>query len=69
MVVLVDAKYFGNLLKYTRKHQNIKTHEAAKMFHISVKQWRRYERGVELIPENVLMSLFHRGFCLLKCQH
>ena len=68
MVVLVDAKYYGNMLRFARKHQGIKTNDAAKMLKISVKQLRRYERGLELIPESMLMALFHRGFCLLRCQ-
>ena len=68
MVVLVDAKYFGNILRCARKHQNMKTKDLAKMFHISVRKWHRYERGKEPIPENILMAIFHRGFCMLKCK-
>ena len=68
MVVLVDAKYFGNVLRFARKHQCVKVNDVARMFHISVKQWRKYERGIEPIPENILMALFHRGFCMLQCK-
>lgn len=68
MVVLADAKYYGNLLRFARKRQGIKTNDAANMLKISVKQLRRYERGLELIPESILMSLFYRGFCLLRCK-
>ncbi len=32
MVVLVDAKYFGNILRCARKQQNVKTKDLAKMF-------------------------------------
>lgn len=42
MVVLVDAKYFGNILCWARKHQRMKTKDVAKIFHISVRQWHRY---------------------------
>ena len=68
MLVMIDARYFGTMLRAARKRQNIKAHDLAKMFHISVRQWRRYERGVEAIPENILMSLFHRGMCMLQCK-
>lgn len=68
MVVLVDAKYFGKILRCTRKNQNMKTKDLAKMFHISVRQWHRYECGKEPIPENILITLFTRGFCMLRCK-
>ena len=68
MLVMVDARYFGTMLRAARKRQHIKTNDLARMFHISVHQWRKYERGVEPIPENILMSLFHRGMCMLQCK-
>ena len=68
MVVLVDAKYFGSFLRTARRNQHISVNNAAKMFRMSEKQWRRYERGIEPIPENILMALFHRGFCMLQCK-
>ncbi|MBO4700611.1 MAG: hypothetical protein J5620_02565 [Alphaproteobacteria bacterium] len=46
----------------------MKTKDLAKMFRISVRQWHRYERGKEPIPENILMAIFHRGFCMLQCK-
>ena len=67
MVVLVDAKYFGTMLRVARRDQNVRVCDIAEMFHVSVRKWRRYERGVEQIPENVMLALFHRGFCMLKC--
>ena len=67
MVVLVDARYFGTMLRAARRHQNIRACDIAQMFRVSVKQWRKYEHGTEPIPENVLMALFHRGFCMLQC--
>ena len=68
MVVLVDTKYFGSKLQYARRHNGIKTSDAAKIFRISIKELRRYERGLEPIPEHILTCLFYRGFCMLKCQ-
>lgn len=69
MTVLVDAKYFGNMLRSARKHNNMNINDAANMFNkTSIKQFRRYERGPEPIPENILQSLFYHGFCLLRCK-
>lgn len=68
MVVLVDAKYFGNMLRVSRRRQSIKTNDLAKKFRISVRQWRRYENGQDPIPENILMSLFQQGMCMIQCK-
>ena len=69
MVVLVDAKYFGNLLRNARRKQNLNTSDAAKMFGISRRELIRYEHGTLPISEGVLMSMFYHGFCLLRCKH
>ena len=68
MVVLVDTKYYGDILRNARRNQSIKTRDAAKIFRVSIRQLRRYERGLDPVPEHILMCLFHRGFCMLKCQ-
>ncbi len=68
MVVLIDTKYYGAILHRARQEQNVKRRDAAKIFRISLKELRRYERGLDPIPEHILMCLFHRGFCMLKCQ-
>lgn len=69
MVVLIDAKYYGAILRRARRNKRINTADAAKIFRISTKEYRRYERGVDPIPEHVLMCLFHRGFCMLQCNN
>lgn len=68
MVVLVDAKYYGAMLRRARQQQNIKRRDAAKIFRVSLREFGRYERGQVPIPEDVLMRLFYRGFCMFKCQ-
>ena len=69
MVVLIDARHFGDALRNARRHQNINTADAAKFFNISRRQYRRYERGLDPIPENIFLCMFHRGFCMLKLQN
>ena len=68
MVVLIDAKYYGAILHRSRQAQNIKACDAAKMFRISLRELRRYEHGKDPIPENILMALCTRGFCMLRCK-
>jgi len=68
MVVLVDSKYVGSLLRLARKHNGIKTNDMARMFGTSAQQIRKYERGVEIVPENILMSVFYHGLCLMRCK-
>ena len=68
MVVLVGAKYFGSLLHCARKHNGINTNDIARMFGTSARQMRKYERGIEIIPENILLSVFYHGLCLMRCK-
>ena len=68
MVVLVDAKYFGRFLRDARRKQNIRANDAARILKISLKELHCYEGGKEPIPEHVLQSLFHHGYCLLNCR-
>ena len=65
MVVLVDTKYYGAMLRRARQQQNIKRRDAARIFKISLS---KYERGQLPIPDEIMMRLLYRGFCLFKCQ-
>ena len=66
MVTLVDTKYYGRLMRHSRRNQAICVADIAKMFGVSVRQLHRYEQGKEIIPENIVQSLFSNGFCLLR---
>ena len=68
MVVLVDTKYYGAMLRRARQQQNIKRRDAAKIFKISLRELSKYERGQLPIPDEIMMRLLYRGFCLFKCQ-
>ena len=68
MVVLVDAKYFGSLLRDARKQNNMNTHDTAKMLGIPRRQLIHFEHGTEVISESILASLFYYGFCLKRCK-
>ncbi len=68
MVTLVDSKYFGRTLRSARRHNCLSADEVAKMFGISARQLHKYEQGKEVIPDNILQSIFYHGFCLLRCR-
>ena len=69
MVTLVDTKYYGQLMRNSRRNQSVRAKDVAKMFGVSVRQLHRYEQGKEIVPENIVQSLFSNGFCLLRCRH
>ena len=68
MVVLVDAKYFGAILRRARRENNMNTKDAAKIFGIRRRELVQCEHGTKPIPESILMSLFYHGFCLKRCK-
>ena len=68
MVTLVDSTYFGRALRSARRHNCLSSDDVARMFSIPVRQWHKYEQGKEIIPSNVLQSIFYHGFCLLRCR-
>lgn len=68
MVVLVDAKYFGLLLRQARQQNGINTHDAAQMLGVPRRRLVHYEHGTEVISESVLATLFYNGVCLMRCK-
>ncbi len=65
-MVLVDAKYYGHVLKTARRRLRLRTIEMAKMLKLSAVDLRRYERGVDVIPENVILRLIQAGMSLIS---
>ena len=63
-VILVDARRYGHVLKGARKTVRLNKNDAAKMFGISAKELRSYERGSALISDSVLTRLFTYGYML-----
>jgi len=61
MVIVVDvcdARYKNGL----------NLNEMAKMLGVGRRQLIHYERGTEIIPENILASLFYHVVCLKHCK-
>ncbi|MBQ6736202.1 MAG: helix-turn-helix transcriptional regulator [Alphaproteobacteria bacterium] len=68
MVVLIDAKYFGSILRKARRENKMNTKDVAKMFGVRRRELLQYEHGTKPISESLLMSLFYYGFCLKRCK-
>ncbi len=64
-MVLVDAKYYGYILRTARRRLRIRAKEMAKMLKVSVTDLRRYELGVSVVPENVMLHLMQAGVSLI----
>ena len=65
-VVLVDARYYGDIMRQARKWLKIDSDTAAKILKIGRKEYRKYERGRAVIPRDVYMRLMQSAFSLLS---
>ncbi len=64
-MILVDAKYYGHIMKTARRQLRLRTTEVAKMLKISVNDLRRYESGKAVFPESVMMRIMQAGMSLI----
>ena len=67
-VILVDAKYFGQFLKSTRKTLRLKVTDYAKMFGMTCRQIFKIENGKMLVPEGVLEKIITNGIAMILCK-
>ncbi|MBQ4070087.1 MAG: helix-turn-helix transcriptional regulator [Alphaproteobacteria bacterium] len=67
-VILVDAKYFGQFLKSTRKTLRLKVTDYAKMFGMTRRQIFKIENGKMLVPEGVLEKIITNGIAMILCK-
>lgn len=65
-VVLVDARYYGDIMRQARKWLKIDSDTAAKILKIDRKEYRKYERGRAVMPRDVYMRLMQSAFSLLS---
>ncbi len=67
-VILVDAKYFGQFLKSTRKTLRLKVTDYAKMFGMTRRQIFKIENGKMLVPEGMLEKIITNGIAMILCK-
>ena len=69
MVVLVDARYYGERLRQARNSLRMSTMYAAHILKISHAQLLRYERGREVFPEQMIHSMLCHSLSTLRVKH
>ncbi len=67
--ILIDARYFGRMLKNGRRANHMTRTDCAKMLKIPKDDLRCYERGTKIISESVLSRLVLYGLTLLKARN
>lgn len=67
--ILIDARYFGRMLKNGRRANYMTRTECAKLLKIPVTDLRCYERGSKIISDSVLSRLVLYGLTLMKTRN
>ena len=68
-MITLDIKYFGQAMHVGRKKINLSRRDAAHLFGIPSRQYARYERGTEIIPETMLNSIMAFAFIGMCANH
>ncbi len=63
--LLIDANYYGNIIRCARQHLHIGVADAAALLKMSKKDYKKCERGDALFNEGTLRRFFHGAFALL----
>ena len=64
-IVLIDARYFGQILKNTRRQLKLGPTEFAKILRIKTRELHKYEKGTAPIPDHVMYRLLTNGVLTL----
>ena len=63
--ILIDAQYYGNIMRCARQHLKISAGDAAALFKMPKKEYLKCERDRELFAEGTLRRVFHGAFAML----
>ena len=63
--LLIDANYYGNIMRCARQHLRISVADAAKLLKMNKKDYQKCERGHDLFAEGTLRRFFHGAFAML----
>ncbi len=63
--LLIDANYYGNIMRHARQHLKISVDDAAKLLKMSRRDYQRCERGQALFDIGILRRFFHGAFAML----
>ena len=64
-VVLIDARYFGQILHDARCQVRVRKSALAQMLKITSRELRKYEKGSVPIPESIMHRLLSNGILTL----
>ncbi len=65
-MTLVDAKYYGKILRHARKSLKLNRRDTAQLLNINIHELRRYEHGCCALPENITTKLMVAGLAMLS---
>ncbi len=68
-MILVDNKYFSRMITAARQGAHLTRNDLAQMLGITSAEMGRYERGKEIIPQNILNKIFYHSFILMAARH
>ncbi|MDE6571052.1 MAG: hypothetical protein K2L95_02430 [Alphaproteobacteria bacterium] len=63
--IIIDARYYGNIMRTTRKHLKMNIADAAALLQMKTADYKRCECGRALFNESVMQRLFHASFTML----
>ena len=63
--LLIDANYYGNIMRCARQHLRISVADAAALLKMSKKDYQKCERGDDLFSEGTLRRFYHGAFAML----
>ncbi len=63
--LLIDANYYGSVMRHAREHLKISVADAAKLLKMNKKDYQKCERGQALFDIGILRRFFHGAFAML----
>ena len=63
--ILIDAQYYGNIMRCARQHLKISAGDAAALLKMTKKDYLKCERGRDLFAEGTLRRVFHGAFAMM----
>ncbi|MDE6570593.1 MAG: hypothetical protein K2L95_00005 [Alphaproteobacteria bacterium] len=63
--VLIDANYYGSIMRDARRHLKISSVDAAALLRMKHADYVKCERGHDLFSEGTLRRFYHGAFAML----
>ncbi|MDE6477728.1 MAG: hypothetical protein K2L95_02640 [Alphaproteobacteria bacterium] len=63
--LLIDANYYGNIMRCAREHLKINSRDAAALLKMKYADYVKCERGKMLFDEGNMRRFYHGAFAML----